>query len=170
MDIEGPEEEALHMVAILCPVEAIILPVDPDILAAVIILPGEGIVEAILTMEEVMDTMEGAILIIEGGIPTTEAGRGRITGDGTPITVGGTPTMVAGHTTGGLVPGMARGPFRPGMFPSRRLSMPHLHLLSILPPLTSNHRHILTQHLQRDTGAPMRRRPRVSGLLSQANM
>lgn len=129
------------MVAILLPVEAIMLPVDPDILAAVITLPGKGIVEAILTMEEVITE---AILITEGGIPTTEAGR--ITGDGTPITVGGIPTMVAGHTTGGLVPGMARGPFRPGMFPSPRLSMLHRPLVLILIPRSNIHTPILTPH------------------------
>lgn len=130
---------ALHLVAILRPVEAIILPVDPDILVAVIILPREGIVEAILTVEEGMATTgEGTILTThttEGGIPTTEAGR--IIGDGTPITVGGIPTMVAGHTTGDLVP---------GMFPSHRLSMIHRPLGLILIPRSNNHTPILTPH------------------------
>ena len=137
-----------HQGAITRPVVDIILPVDPDILVAVIILPRDGIVEAILTVEEGMATTgEGTILTThttEGGIPTTEAGR--IIGDGTPITVGGIPTMVAGHTTGDLVPGMARGTFRPGMFPSHRLSMIHRPLGLILIPLSKNHTPILTPH------------------------
>lgn len=141
-DIEGPEEEALHMVAILRPVVDITSP-EEDIMVDILTME-EVITEDILTVEEGMATMEGAILIIEGGIPTT--GDGHITGDGIPIG-GGIPTMEAGTPIlGDMAPGMGHGIFRPGMFLLHRLSMLHRLLAFILIPRSNNHTLILTPH------------------------
>lgn len=130
--------------AILRPVaDTIILEAATDLPEGVIT---EGVIpEGILIIEEGMATIGEATPTIEAeGLPFTEVGH--ITEGGIPITGLGIRTMVAGHTTGGLVPGMGHGIFRPDMFLLHRLSMLHRPLALFLIPRSNNHTLILTPH------------------------